>query len=193
MEQKTYRYYMTQRPFMPGAQPYDGLIGHEDLDPYVTVPEIGRQAWTMLTYDRELTDKELRDYELTPDRVTVIVTETKDMTALFREMHDGSWYTIRGAGGDLNDWITGYEGLMDKAGIGRPVHWVTFHGSDMNRELGLTGSNRYQSDLTFLAFPLDGLNIGKLAAFRLKMEDVWFDDMMENDLLRETFREVAEK
>ena len=38
----------------------------------------------------------------------------------------------------------------------------------------------FPADLTVLTFPLEGLHLGKLALFRLRMEDRWFDDIIDN-------------
>jgi len=94
--------------------------------------------------------------------------------------YEGSWYTIIGAGGDLKEWMNGYEELMKKQGIGKPSGWYTFSGSDVNITFRPIGHHRFKSDLTFLAFPLDGLDIGKLAIFKLQMQDRWFDDIIDN-------------
>ena len=51
----------------------------------------------------------------------------------------------------------------------------------------LSNDNRYPDDITFLAFPLDGLDIGKLAMFKLKMGDRWFDDIIDNNADREGY------
>ena len=61
-----FKYYMTQRPAMPGAMPNKGLDSIEDLDPRETIPAIGKGAYSIVTYTRELTDREIYEYELTP-------------------------------------------------------------------------------------------------------------------------------
>ena len=99
----------------------------------------------------------------------------------FEEMYEGSWYTITGAGGDINEWKQGYERLMIKEGIGTPKEWVSFKGKDMNDYYGLVGSVAYLDDLTFLAFPLTDLEQGKLIYFKLRMGDRWFDDIVDNN------------
>ena len=55
----TYYYGMRLRPFSMGCQPMDGLI---DVKPETTTR--GRHYWNILVYSRELTDKEISDYEL---------------------------------------------------------------------------------------------------------------------------------
>lgn len=103
----------------------------------------------------------------------------------FRKMYDGSYYTITGCGGDLNEWINGYEEMLEKEEIGKPVEWVAFTGAEMNTEYGLTGDNAYPSDLHFLAFPLDGLHVPKLTLFKICMNDRWFDDIVDNNSARQ--------
>lgn len=61
-----YRYYMTQRPPMPGAQPRDGLVDILPLDKNNSIPFLGKGAYAILFYSRPLTDEEIRDYELFP-------------------------------------------------------------------------------------------------------------------------------
>ena len=55
----------------------------------------------------------------------------------------------------------------------------------MNRYYKLTGTNAYPRDIHFLAFPMDGLNVGKLSMFKLRMDDRWFDDIVANNAVRE--------
>ena len=111
---------------------------------------------------------------------------------LFLNAFSGSWYTITGCGGDIEDWKNGYNELLDREGCGTPTEWHSFTGKDMNEMLRLTGDNRYPDSLVFLAFPLEGMNIGKLAMFKLMMRDRWFDDIVDNDLHREgtTFEDM---
>jgi len=103
----------------------------------------------------------------------------------FETMEQGSWYTITGCGGDLSEWKNGYQELLDKQSIGTIQQWADFTGAEMNVHYHLTGDNAYPDDLHFLAFPLDGLDVGKLAMFKLRMEDRWFDDIVSNNARRE--------
>ena len=99
---------------------------------------------------------------------------------------DQSFYTIAGCGGDINDWVSGYEELMKEKGIGAPSEWVTFNGSLVNQlasdggAFEIAENDKFDPSLTFLAFPLDGLNVGKLAIFKLAMQDRWLDDIISN-------------
>lgn len=97
------------------------------------------------------------------------------------EAKNGSYYTIRGTGGDLDEWVNGYEKLMSDAGIGKPTAWFTTTGLAVNEYAQpARWQDAFAPDLTLLMFPLDGLVTGKLAMFRLQMGDVWFDDMIDN-------------
>lgn len=59
-------YYMIERPFGIGAQPKEGFVEAEDFDGKKHVEEIGRDAWSRIVYDRELTEQEIERYELVP-------------------------------------------------------------------------------------------------------------------------------
>lgn len=100
--------------------------------------------------------------------------------ATLRRAYEGSYYTITGCGGPLDEWKSGYAEMMAEAGIGKPTEWIEFTGAEMNYEFELSGDNAYPDDLHFLAFPLTGLNVGRLAAFKIQMHDRWFDDIVEN-------------
>ena len=102
-----------------------------------------------------------------------------------RKAYEGSYYTILGAGGVLQEWKDGYADLLQQRGIGSITEWIEFSGKEMNAEFSLTGNNRYPNDLHCLAFSLEGLDVGKLAIFRLQMGDSWFDDIVDNNVRRE--------
>ncbi len=97
------------------------------------------------------------------------------------KLADTSAYTVTGAGGDLKEWVNGLTELLKENKIGTPKEFMTFTGKQMNDVFGLVGTKRYKVRLTFLAFPLDGLDVGKLAMFKLRMNDHWFDDICANN------------
>ena len=109
-----------------------------------------------------------------------IETITHNQQPRFRELYTGSCYTITGAGGDLKDWINGYTDMLTEHGIGRPKNWITFSGRDVNIVYSLDGKNVFADDMVFLAFPLDGLDVGKLAMFKMREGDRWFNDIIDN-------------
>lgn len=143
-------------------------------------------AYMRAIYDRLeekpewLTSEQIDEYE--KKMIDNSLTEsTSDVSDLLDKAYNGSYYTIIGAGGDLQEWKDGYQELLNKENIGTIKEWITFTGSDMNTKYNLTGDNAYPNDLTFLAFPLDGLEIGKLAIFKIRMRDRWFDDIVDNN------------
>lgn len=99
----------------------------------------------------------------------------------FKELYNASAYTITGAGGDLSEWMKGINDGLQQRKIGSVSQFYTFKGADMNRVYNLKGDVSYQDDLTFLAFKLDGLNVGKLSMLKLEMGDRWFDDIVDNN------------
>lgn len=103
----------------------------------------------------------------------------------FEKMYNESWYTIIGCGGDLEEWKDGYNKLLNGRGIETPKEWIHFTGKEMNEEYDLEGNNAYPDDLNFLAFSLEGLDIGKLAIFKLQAQDKWFDDIVDNNRSRQ--------
>lgn len=105
----------------------------------------------------------------------------------FNELYGGSWFTVEGAGGDLNEWKTGLQDMLNEEDIGTIQDWATFSGREMNEFGHLTGNNAYPNNLTFLAFSLDGLDIGKLAMFKIRFGARWFDDIVDNNARREGY------
>lgn len=104
--------------------------------------------------------------------------------------YEGSYYFIAGAGGDLAEWTTGYEGLLAEAEIGKPTQWLQTNGATVNmfavEKKGGQIEDRdcFPGDLTCLLFPLDGLHAGRLAMFKIQAQDRWFDDVVQNMRLR---------
>ena len=126
-------------------------------------------------------------------KINESITESVDVitAAEFPTLYDGSWYTIEGAGGNVEEWEKGIQDLLNKEGIGEVKRWVTYSGKDMNEWAKLTGTNAYPDDLTFISFPLDGLDSGKLAIFKIRMRDRWFDDIVDNNARREGYHPMG--
>lgn len=104
-------------------------------------------------------------------------------TANLELAYEGSYYTILGAGGDLTEWVAGYNGMLQAAGIGTPAHWYTTTGREINAYAATKGdvTDPFQDDLTALLFPLDGLTgVGALAVFKIQNGDRWMDDIVNN-------------
>ena len=113
--------------------------------------------------------------------------ELKEATTLSEllSLTDNSAFTIEGAGGDLNEWCIGLNEILAKENIGQVKTFYTFTGKLMNETYEITGSNAYQDNFTFLSFMLDGLDVGKLAMFKMKFGARWLDDIVDNNNARE--------
>lgn len=104
--------------------------------------------------------------------------------------YEGSYYFIAGAGGPLEVWVDGYNGMLAEQNIGKPTEWLQTNGATVNGfatrhhhgEIQL--NDQFPGDLTCLLFPLDGLNAGRLPLFKIAMQDRWFDDVIQNMRLR---------
>lgn len=65
------------------------------------------------------------------DTNEVIKISETNREEIFTEAYNGSYYTITGCGGNLEEWIQEYTRLLKETGIGIPVQFITFKGSDM--------------------------------------------------------------
>ena len=98
---------------------------------------------------------------------------------LFEKAYKGSYYTIVGVA-DEKEYKGGYQKIFDENNIGKVKEWYSFTGKDFNEMYNPEGVNKFRPGVNFLVFPLDGLDINKLAILRLQMGDRWFDDMVDN-------------
>jgi len=110
---------------------------------------------------------------------TTITTLASDE---LQKARDGSWYTILGAGGDLQEWTVGLQKMFDERGLGTPAGWYQTTGLAINHYAGTKpgGDDAFPEDLTVLLFDWAGMDMGKLALFKIGMEDRWFDDIIDN-------------
>lgn len=60
----TFIYFTTLRPVSIGTYPKDGMVRFKNFDKRTYVPDIEREAWGYLEYDRELTREEMESYDL---------------------------------------------------------------------------------------------------------------------------------
>lgn len=93
-----FRYYLTQRPPMPGAFPKpqgNRVWGIESFDEPRLVPMLHRQAWGYVEYESPLTREQMDDYELSEagpfymNRETGEVLSRQMMLKQFAEEYDG--------------------------------------------------------------------------------------------------------
>ena len=116
----------------------------------------------------------------------VEVTTTTTFRTILKTAYDHSWYAIRAGGVGLDEWMDGYTELMGKVGMGAPLQWVTTTGREVNAlaenggEFEIAPRDRFPDDLTILLFEYDHKDMGKLAMFKLRMQDRWFDDAIDS-------------
>lgn len=114
---------------------------------------------------------------MTTKPATQVIETLKNLT----DAYDGSYYTILGAGGDLNEYRDGYNGWLEEAKIGTPTRWFKTTGAKVNDFMGVRAGSphAFPPRLTILMFPLDGLR-AEIAIFKIAHEDRWFDDVVDN-------------
>ena len=64
-EKQTFRYYSRMRPIGPGCCPKRGLLDVQNYDKRTYVEDARTFVWGHIDYNRELTDRETKAYELT--------------------------------------------------------------------------------------------------------------------------------
>lgn len=100
--------------------------------------------------------------------------------------YEGSYYTILGTGGSIDEWVENYETILKEREIGKPVEWFQTTGREINLYAAkikggyVHSADQFKLDLGVLIFPLTDLNLGRLAGFKIQMEDRWFDDIVQN-------------
>lgn len=100
-----------------------------------------------------------------------------------QQAYDGWYYTILGAGGDLDEWMEGLDEILDKEeGIGKVKQWYHTTGKVLNDKWNLREDYRFKDDLSILMFDYTGMNVGKLAIFKLRAGDRWFTDIIDNSV-----------
>lgn len=74
------------------------------------------------------------------------------------------------------------------------LRFYEISGREMNEHYGLTGSNAYPDDLTILSIPLDDFGNGTpLIMWRFNVGARWFDDVVDNNAMREGARKNTAK
>lgn len=60
------KYYSVMRPVSIGTFPREGVEEIVNFDNRTYCPEINREAWGYIEYNRELSEEEVAEYELIP-------------------------------------------------------------------------------------------------------------------------------
>lgn len=81
-------YYSTQRPISPGSYPRrDDVVSLHNFDTRTYCDVIGMEAWGYIEYSRSLSEKEMKEYELVPEKTAL--TEAKDLINAFCKRERG--------------------------------------------------------------------------------------------------------
>lgn len=90
---KWYKYYSTLRPVSMGTQPKNGFMDFINYDERTEIN--GKMVWAELYYNRELTEKEMKDYDLVKQKGWLV-----DMTEIrIDNTGNGTWYLYNGSEG----------------------------------------------------------------------------------------------
>lgn len=97
------------------------------------------------------------------------------------QAYDGWYYTVwcNVKNEDQNELIQAIESSLLREDCGTPKQWFKASGEAINQKFGLDGSY-IKEDAEFLMFDYEGMNVGKLALFKLAMKDRWFTDIIDN-------------
>ena len=95
------RYFSILRPVGPGTFPKEGMIDFYNFEyGRAYCPEIDREAWAYIWYDRELSEKEMKSYDLMEEQGKM-KNEIKEMISrhlvqptLEKGMSDSKWQKI---------------------------------------------------------------------------------------------------
>lgn len=105
----------------------------------------------------------------------------------FERLYGGSAFTWEGLSLDgvedarqVADWLEG-QGFL----AGDCVTFYKTTGADFNCHYGLTGTNRYQADLTIVSIENDAIRVMDMLPIQLRFDARWFDDIVDNNLARE--------
>ena len=112
------------------------------------------------------------------------MTALLERVTTLEQAYRGSWYCIAGVGGDPQEWVAGYNAWLAEAEVGQPTRWLLATGAQVNAYAQQGGDvaepATFRDDLTLLLFPLDGLNVSRLAMFKIAHGDRWLDDVIDN-------------
>ena len=88
----------------------------------------------------------------------------------------------------LIDWIKEYSEVSN------PLNVFITSGSTMNREYNLSGSNRYDNNLTIVSIKNQDIKqLMRVVVPRFEIGARWFDDIVNNDLWREEEKQSTEE
>lgn len=116
---------------------------------------------------------------------TTVLTKQDELNKLYTT----NAITIEGlVESDIHYFVNWVENECECKFVNDKIEVNIIKGKTMNENYALTGNNAYQDELTIVAIPLNQIdihNIGKLALKRFDIGARWFDDIVDNNLIRE--------
>lgn len=102
------------------------------------------------------------------------------------ELYESSALTFTGISTDDESINQMMDWLKEKSEISNPLPVHIIKGQTMNENYGLTGNNAYPNDLNLISIKLEDIkNIGAITMARFEVEGRWFDDIVNNNAMRE--------
>lgn len=118
--------------------------------------------------------------------------EIKDVID-FNYLYEQSALTWEGMYTDRDNLDAIFNAFVDAGAEPKDdLRFFEISGREMNERYGLTGSNAYPDDLSILSIPLDDFgNPSVLTMWRFDYGARWFDDIVDNNAMREGSRKAA--
>lgn len=106
------------------------------------------------------------------------------------ELYNSSALTFTGIVADDENLNSIIEWLKQYTEVSEPLPIHIIKGKTMNEHYSLTGSNSYQDDLTLVSIKTDDIKeVNKIVIPRLEMGGGWFDDIVNNNAIREEHKQ----
>lgn len=113
-------------------------------------------------------------------KVDVISKEQLD------ELYNSSALTFIGVSSKEESLNQMVDWLKEKTEISNPLHIYIISGKTMNENYSLTGYNAYPNNLTIISIKTEDIkNINAIVIARFEVGGRWFDDIVDNNEMRE--------
>ncbi len=113
-------------------------------------------------------------------KVDVISEEQLD------ELYNSSALTFVGVSSEEESLNQIVDWLKEKTEISNPLHIYITSGKTMNENYRLTGDNAYPNNLTIISIKIEEIkNINAIVMARFEVGGRWFDDIVDNNAMRE--------
>lgn len=106
------------------------------------------------------------------------------------ELYNSSALTFTGVSEDDESMNQMLDWLKAHTEVSEPLPVYIIKGKVMNEKYELTGNNAYPNDLTLISIKLDDIkNVGAITMARFEVGGRWFDDIVNNNAIREKHKQ----